>query len=137
MSRENVDLVRRAYEAITRGDLQGAVSLVSPDFEYVASGEILGLSGRYQGPAGLTRFLEGFWGMFDEPRFEIHGRTIENDDRVLVSLTMGGRGRQSGAEAQWRVFQVWTLRAGRATYGQAFMSRAEALEAAGLSEPAP
>jgi hypothetical protein len=37
--------------------------------------------------------------MFDEPRFEIH-EVIGNDDRVLVSLTMRGRGRQSGAEAQ-------------------------------------
>ena len=133
MSQENVEIVRRAYDAIAQGDIQGAVRFVSPDFEYVASGEIPGLSGRYQGPAGFTRFLEGFWGMFDEPRFEIH-ELIENDDRVLVSLTMRGRGRQSGAEAQWRVFQVWTLRSGRTTYGQAYMTRAEALEAVGLRE---
>jgi hypothetical protein len=40
----------------------------------------------------------------------------------------------SGAETTWELWLVWTLREGRIVRGQAFTTREEALEAAGLSE---
>ena len=33
MSEENLEALRRAYEAMNRGDLQGVVAYVAPDFE--------------------------------------------------------------------------------------------------------
>ena len=113
MSQEDPEALHLAYEAMNRGDLQGVVAYVAPDFEYLASGVVPDLRGIYHGPAGFMRFMEGFWGMFDDPRFEIH-EVIENDDRVLVSLTMRARGRQSRAETNWSLFHVWTLRDGKA-----------------------
>jgi ketosteroid isomerase-like protein len=53
---------------------------------------------------------------------------------VLVSVTTRGRGRQSGVEASWNVWQVWTLRDGKVVDGLGFTNRAEALEAARLRE---
>jgi hypothetical protein len=37
MSQENVEIVRRGYEAFNRGDIDGVVGLLAPAFEYVAS----------------------------------------------------------------------------------------------------
>jgi ketosteroid isomerase-like protein len=54
--------------------------------------------------------------------------------RVLASLTFRGRGKQSGVETNWSLWQLWTLRDGKAVRGQGFTNSAEALEAAGLRE---
>jgi ketosteroid isomerase-like protein len=59
---------------------------------------------------------------------------IDAGDDLIVSMTNRGRGRRSGVETSWDVWLVWTVRDGTAIRGQAFMSKAEALEAAGLSE---
>jgi ketosteroid isomerase-like protein len=60
MSQENLEVVRRAYEAFNRGDFDGVVADFTPDFEYVASGVIPGVRGVYEGPDGYRRFMEGF-----------------------------------------------------------------------------
>ena len=133
MSQENVELVRRGYEAFNRGDIDGVVGLIAPDFEYVASGLVPGVGGVYRGAEGLRRFAETFWAEFDDPRIEVH-ELIDAGDQVVASTTMRGHGKQSGAETSWDVCQVWTVRAGTAVWGQAFPSRDEALEAVGLRE---
>ena len=53
---------------------------------------------------------------------------------MLVSLTNRGRGKQSGANVSWHVWQVGTVRDGKVVQAQGFTSRDEALEAVGLSE---
>ena len=79
------------------------------------------------------RFIESWWSEFDNLRVEVH-ELIETGDQVLASLTLRGRGKQSGAETSWDVWHVWTVRDGKAIGLQAFTSSDLALEAAGLSE---
>jgi hypothetical protein len=133
MSQENVETVRRGYEAFNRGDIDGVVGLLAPDFEYVASGLVPGVGGVYRGAAGLRGFAETFWAEFDDPHIEIH-ELIDAGDQVVASTTMRGHGKQSGAEASWSVCQVWTVRDGAAVAGQGFPSRVDALESVGRSE---
>jgi ketosteroid isomerase-like protein len=133
MSQQNVEIVRRAYEAFNRGDIESVTADFAPEFEYVATGAIPGVEGVFLGPEGYRRFIEGFWSEFDNARLEVHEST-EAGDQVLVSMTLTGRGKQSGVKASWPVWLVWTMRDGRIVRGQGFMSRDEALEAAGLSE---
>ena len=130
---ENVEKVRRAFEAFNRGDSEGMVANIAPDFEYVATGTVPGVRGAYRGVEGLRQFLESFWGEFDEPRVEIR-ELIEAGDQVVAALTFQGRGKQSGVETKWDIWHVLTLRDGLAVRNQAFTSESEALEAAGLSE---
>jgi uncharacterized protein len=132
MSQENVEIVRRGYEAFNRGDIDGVVGLLAPDFEYVASGLVPGVGGVYRGADGLKGFAETFWAEFDDPRIEIHD-LIDAGDQVVASTTMRGHGKQSGAETSWSVWQVWRVRDGTAVGGQGFPSRDDALEAVGLS----
>jgi ketosteroid isomerase-like protein len=133
MPRENVEMVRRAFEAFNRGDLDSAVADIAPDCEYIPSGGIPDADDVYRGPEGYKRFIRWLRDEFDDARVEAH-EFIETDDQVVVSLTNRGRGRQSGVEVSWHVWQVWAIRDAKVVRGQGFMSRAEALEAAGLSE---
>ena len=133
MSQENVEVVRRGYEAFNQGDIDGVLEVVAPDFEYVATGAVPGVAGVYRGTEGFRRCAEAFWGEFDDPRIEVH-ELIDAGDQVFASTTLRGHGRQSGAEASWSVCQVWMVRDRTAIRGQGFPSRKEALEAAGLRE---
>jgi ketosteroid isomerase-like protein len=133
MSQENVEMVRRAYEAFNRGDLDGMVTDYAPTFEYVTTGTIPGVGGMYRGAEGWLEFMRWFWSEFETPRVEIR-ELIEARDHVLASLTLRGRGKQSGVEASWDVWHVWTVQHGQVVRGQGFTSRQQALEFAGLSE---
>jgi ketosteroid isomerase-like protein len=133
MSQENVEIVRAALEAFNRGDVDAVVADAAPDLEYVATGAIPGAGGVYRGPEGFRRFLETFWGEFADARTELH-EFIDAGSRVLVSQTLRGRGKQSGVEANWPVWQLWTLRDGKIVRGRGYTSRQEAVDAAGLTE---
>jgi hypothetical protein len=55
---------------------------------------------------------------------------------VLASLTVRGRGKQSGLQTTREFWQVWTFRDGKVVHERGFMGREEALEAAGPAEQA-
>ena len=132
MSRENVELVRRAYERWNAGDFGWATENLAPEFEYLAA-DVVGITGHFRGAEGFLRFLEQFWEGFDEAHAEPE-EFIEAGDSVLAVINFRGRGKQSGAEVNMEFFQLWTFRDGKVTRGQGFFDREEALEAAGLRE---
>jgi uncharacterized protein len=133
MSQENVEAARRGYEAFNRADLEGMVADFAPTFEYFTTGAIPGITGVYRGPEGWNEFVSWTWSEFESPRFEVH-ELMDTGRQVLASVTLRGRGKQSGVEVGWDLWHLWTVRDGQVLRGQAFRSRAEALEAAGLSE---
>ena len=75
----------------------------------------------------------GVLGEFDDAHIEVH-EFVDAGDQVLARETVQGRGKQSGAESSWTLWELWTVRDGKLVHGQGIRSRAEALEAAGLSE---
>jgi len=133
MSEESVELVRRAYEAFNRGDLDGALAVLASDFEYTPSGAIPGVTETHRGPDGFKRFVGWLLDQFDDVRFEISD-VIGHDDQLVYRHTIRGRGKQSGAETSWDVWQVVRFRDGKAVRAHAYTTREEALEAAGLRE---
>ena len=112
MSQENVEIVRSGYEAFNRGDFEGVAAEFASDFEYVASGAIPGTGGVYRGPQGYRRFQAVFWDEFADARAEVN-ELIEAGDQVLASATFRGRGKQSGVETAWDVWQLWTVQHGK------------------------
>jgi ketosteroid isomerase-like protein len=70
-------------------------------------------------------------GEFSDARAEID-ELIDAGDRVLVGITVRGRGKQSGVESGWHLWHLWTLRDGKIVRGEGFTARADALEAAGM-----
>ncbi len=133
MPRENVDMVRRRVDAYNRGDVEAVVTDFASDCEYVPSGALPGGRDVYRGPEGYTRFIGWLRDEFEDARLDLND-VIDVGDRVLASVTIRGRGRQSGAATSWDLWEVWTIRDGRVVRGQAFTGKTEALAAAGLRE---
>jgi ketosteroid isomerase-like protein len=129
---ENAEIARKAIAAFNENDAS-FIDLIAPEFEYIPTGSIPGSEGAYRGPQGWKRFLELFWSEFEEAHIEIRD-LLTSGDQVIAGQTFRGRGKQSGVEVNWDVWQVWTLRDGKVIRGQGFTSESEALEAAGLSE---
>jgi uncharacterized protein len=134
MSEENVAQVRSGYEAFARGDVDAVLALLDPDIDWhPAIAPILGVEimpGREAVRGFLTRDLfEGFDQFRAEPlSFEDLG------DFVLVTVRYSGRGGGSGIELDQTFAALFELRDGKTISMRDYATRAEALEAAGLSQ---
>jgi ketosteroid isomerase-like protein len=129
MSQENVEIVRAAQQQFARGDLNGIE--VAENFELVTPRENPD-GGTYQGEAA-RRWLEAWLESFDEVTVE-STEMIDAGDDVFAGIVQRGRPRGSRAVVEERSWQVVTVRDGAVTRIQAFLERAQALEAAGLKE---
>jgi ketosteroid isomerase-like protein len=134
MSQENVEIVRRGYEAFARGDVDGVLDVMDPDIEWApAIAPLLGVE-PVRGKDALRRFLthdlaEGF----DD--FEAKPLLIEDlGDKVLVNISYSARGRASGVPVSLEIFSLLSLRAGKTVSFRDYATKDEALEAAGLPE---
>ncbi len=138
MSQENVDALRRVYEAMARGDFWAAREVFDPEIEWSWSSSMSGLTGvdTYHGIEGVeaaTRDSFEAWDLFRQEAEEF----IEAGDDVLVLIRQHGRPRGSTRDVEGEVGQVWTFRDGRVVRFKAFDTPAEALEAVALSERPP
>jgi ketosteroid isomerase-like protein len=132
MSGENVGTVRRGLEAWNRRDLTEWLSSFRSSGEIDWSRSRGPLKGVYRGRRGQETFFEAFWSTFEDVQVEYHGFT-EMGSEVVVPNTAHIRGRQ-GIEVVARSAFVFTVERGLITRLRMFQERAEALEAAGLSE---
>ena len=133
MSEENVEVVRRTYEAFNRGGLDAVTDLAHPDIEFVPP-PIWPDSPTLRGIDAIQEMARQWIETFDD--FQIAPeRFIEaGQDQVLVFVRDRGRVKGSGAEIDNRFIHVWTIREGKIAKWESFTDEAAALEAAGLSE---
>ena len=128
MSKENVEGVRRAFDAYLGGDIEEALASLDPEivFEPAHEGPV---RGRDAVRASLERWQAPWAG--HELIFE---EAIDAGDYVIQPILFRGRERGSGIEVESRFYEVFTIQDGRAVRWQEFSDRSEALESAGLSE---
>ena len=133
MSQENVEIVKRAGEALERRDWQAGTDLFDPNVEL--HGTVGGLE---EGKIlrGLSEIVRAFDTENDEV-WEDHRiepqEFIDAGDRVVV-LQREYQRSKSGAELVIDTATVLDLRDGRIVRMQGYMNPAEALEAVGLSD---
>jgi ketosteroid isomerase-like protein len=125
MSEENVEVVRRIYEAWADG--RSAAPLIEKNMEYVNPPDAV-----EPGIKHGRRYLGAIRDVYPELRVEPE-RFIDAGDDVVVIATIRGRGRGSGLETQWRQGYIWTIRGGKATRFKWFSDPDHALKAAGLA----
>ena len=128
MSQENVEAARRTIEAYRRGDYAGASACLAPDVVWS-----VGQERPAHGPAAVREMWKRWDSEWDELETVVE-EIVDAGDRVLMAVRYRGRGRVSGVEVNDRLFEVHTFRDGRCVHKVDFRERAEALEAAGLSE---
>ena len=141
MSQENVDRVLQGYAAINAAYKSGHVDDLlllaeeywDSDVVLTTSGKLLPEAGEWRGPQGLLRFIEAQMEAFSQMWLEAL-EIIDGGDRLVAAVRFGGQARHTGIEIDFSIFHVLTLRNGKMTRLDVFVSKSEALEAAGLSE---
>ena len=132
MSLENVEVLRRSYEAWNRSDLDAAFKFLEPEFELQLPESGMNV-GSFQGREGATKLFEDYLEVFDFFHLEPEA-FFEVGDRIVVFVRALARGKGSGVGVELRPAHVWTMRAGKAARLEVFPERQNALEAVGLSE---
>ena len=127
MSRENIELVLAGYERLSRGDF----AWLDDDFELVTSPENPD-AGSYRGE-DARRWLATWAAAFEEHTIEAT-ELIDLDDKVVAGITQRVRLHQSDTMFEEHWWQVGTFRDGTLKRVETYRSRAEALNAAGLTE---
>jgi ketosteroid isomerase-like protein len=138
MSQENVEIVRSAFDAFTRGDTEGVLRRCDENIVITQPAElpVLGASRQQHGHGGILEAFAIWPEQWDDYRIEISRIVADPGDYVVVATQQSGRGRQSGVEVETEMTFVFTLRAERIVEWQMFMREDQALEAVGLSESA-
>lgn len=132
MSRESLEVVRRAYDVFD-ADLDALLLLLDPAVEWVSPSDSIEPGVRH-GHDGVREAFGATAMAWDGP---VHSAEdfVEGGDHVLVTVTFRGHGRGSGMEAERTEFHVWTVSGGAITRFEWFYERSDALRAAGLDEP--
>jgi ketosteroid isomerase-like protein len=135
MSQADVDLVRAAWEAWQRGDMEAIFAFYDPAIVWDQTHyEASELSAVYHGHDGIRRFFREWLAPFES--YHAQGEEfIDAGEAVVVRIRQGGRGKQSGAAVEMPAYwQVYRLRDGRAVRIEVYRFEAAALEAVGLAD---
>ncbi len=133
VSEESVEIVRKAFAAFSRDDLEGTLEYFAPDLEFYPTGRFMDTQKVYHGQEEWTAFWHTFHEAWEELTISIE-RIEDVDGRVLVLGIFHGIGRGSGVETSVEAAWLVTLRDGLFAVNHSFASWGEALEAAGLTE---
>ncbi len=151
MSQENVEIVRRYFDAVKRAldahwdNPRSAAAAMSADDLNPAQREVVGFThvdvewrnafglifkGQLDFANGVDQLLEAtndFW-------IEVQEVTDLGGDRVLAVVQSAMKGKDSEIEVSQTVFSLMTLREGLIVRAEEYLHREEALEAVGLRE---
>jgi ketosteroid isomerase-like protein len=129
MSQENVEVVRRIWDAYSRGDFDQIRAHADPAVVMITVEE-----GPLYGIEAVRKNHERWWEAWENSESTVEEVIDGVGDRVFVMARFRGRGKASGAEVKGRHFEVYTVRDRKVIRVEEFSERREALEAAGLSE---
>jgi ketosteroid isomerase-like protein len=134
MSQQYTENIARAYKAMSRLDAEAMVALCEPDVEFrsrIADADDV----TYRGHDGIRDYMANLAEVFEWVQTEPL-EVVEGSDRAVVCNRFRARGRHSGAEVEDRFFQALRFRDDKVQWWAFYPSKAEALEALGLSEQA-
>jgi ketosteroid isomerase-like protein len=113
MASENVEIVRRAYEAFNRNDPEAAIALLDPQVEWTLP-EHFPDAETWRGRERVVEGLRTMAASWDPLRLEVH-ELIDAGDRVVALVHIHGRAAVTGLDLAGMGVDghLWTLRAGR------------------------
>ena len=129
-----MEIVRRWWEGFNENGMpplalcdEGIEIRNPPDFP---------VRGLFQGHDGVRRWRDQVFDIFDNPRVEPEYIVDVGGDGETVLMMLRATGTASytqiAVDVSWAA--IWTIRDGKLLRAQGYLSRADALEAAGLSE---
>jgi ketosteroid isomerase-like protein len=132
MSQADIETLRVAYEAVSRGDWDAATRFAHPELELQTADRVVN-PGTYRGPEEVRRFFEDMFEPFEEVIVEPE-EFFERGDQIAVFVFTRLRPTGSSAVLENRIGHLWTMREGKASRLEVFPRREDALDAAGLRE---
>ena len=134
MSEENIELARRAIEIYNTHDVQALQNIGTEDVEFRTFLEGRAEAEPLRGHEGIKEWQRSETDAWESLRVEPDEFRDLGGNRVLIAGEMIGRGRASGVELNAPAAWVMEMRGSKVCAFQAYASRTEALEAAGLRE---
>ena len=132
MSQQNVEIVRRFYDAWSRDEFPGPFEFMDSEIEYVNPVGAIE-PGTRRGVDAFRRAGEKILESWEFWRAE--AEAFKNaGDQVAVVVRYRTRGRSSGVDVEGRESALWTFRDGKVVRYEWFHEPTDALEAVGLSE---
>ena len=132
MSEENVEVVHRAFAEFERGNF-GELEFYDPEVRVVWL-DLVGEESETIGLQGMSDFMKKMFETFEHLSLAAERIVDAGDNQVVVVAVWRGKGRASGAHAEWRHAVVWTIRDGQVASIIGHAEPKDALKAAGLSE---
>ena len=133
MSQENVEIVRRSFEAWNAGDVQAIRRFYAEDALVETIDGLTKLGEAYKGDDPVGRWFADVREAWDDAHWQIE-RIFDGEDVVVSLYRATGVGRMSGAEVSRGFAGVYRIRDGKIASERVYLDLNEALEAAGLSE---
>ena len=113
MASENVEIVRRGFDAFNRDGVEGILPFVHPQFEATTPPNLASEPDTYRGHDGVRRWFDSFDEVMDAIRWDPKA-FHEEQDRVLVEFTLRARGKRTGLDFGQEAVMVWELRDAKA-----------------------
>ena len=136
MSQENVETIREMFSIVSERGVGAATKafgdLLAAEFALEEAHDLPdpeAFTGRDAFIENMAKLEESFEELRMEP-LEI----VDLGEKVIVVVWMHGRGQGSSVPVEMTFAQLWSLRDGKAVSLRDYATKAEALEAVGLSE---
>ena len=109
---DNVDVVRKAYEAFGRGDINGLLDQLDPDVQWRTPGPAdLPTAGERRGHGAVQEFFQRLSESLEIQRFEPK-QFIAQGDMVMVIGDDTSRIKATGTMVEFRFVHAFTVRNG-------------------------
>jgi ketosteroid isomerase-like protein len=130
MSQQNVETVRRSWQAFGDGGLDALMEYFDQEVKWRAIEGAPDDVGEMNGKDALRRYLQDWLDTFEGITTTPTEVIDAGDDLAVAALHVTGRARLSGIETELRYAVVYTVRDGRITRGREYAVLDEALKAA-------
>jgi SnoaL-like domain len=140
MSQENLAFAKQgiaaAQEAYAKDDIEPWREQVEKIFdpEVVLEASDAFTEGEWRGREGAVGFVANQMEVLKQMWMRLDEFIDVDEDRFIVGISFGGQARHTAIPVEMHPFHFFTLRNRKILRWQVFLTREEALEAAGLSE---
>jgi ketosteroid isomerase-like protein len=132
MSKANIEVLRTAYEQANVRGVDGILELATEDLVWISDPRFPG-GGTHMGKQNVRQWLSKIW-IYEEISIDVE-EIIDLDDRAL-GITRCHATPPDAPTVDWVWCHLVSFSDGLISQSQSFLDRDEALEAAGLQEPA-
>jgi ketosteroid isomerase-like protein len=134
VSEANVEIVRAAFAALAHGGVDAAAEFFHPEVNWRAMEGAPDDVGEMDGIEAARRYIQDWYDMFDDFTSEIEEVLDIGGDEVVAVIHNRGRAKRSGVPTELRYVALYTIRDGKAVRIREYVTKTEALKAAGLAE---